>query len=386
MSATNIEGRCALTGRLLSLMLADGLVREVHELDSTALTNSWLSPGFIDLQVNGYGGCDLNEPDVSEDTVLRLAHRLLAQGTTIFLPTVITANEDHLLHALETIARARDRDSQLAQAIPGIHLEGPNISPEDGARGAHPAEHVRPPDVGEFMRWQRAGRGLVCLVTLSPHWSGASDYIATLVAQGIRVAIGHTHANPQQIAAAVDAGATLSTHLGNGIASSLPRHPNPIWTQLANDRLRATFIADGHHLPADTLKVMLRAKGINRSILVSDSVALAGMPPGIYDTAIGGRVQLDGEGRLSTADTHLLAGATLPLKDNVTWLVRQGLCSLSEAIRMASVHPGTFLDLPKPYTVGAPANVIQFSMKEGSNALHITTAVRGGCIWHEGDA
>ena len=199
--------------------------------------------------------------------------------------------------------------------------------------------------MAEFDRWQQASGGLVKLVTLSPHFDEAPSFIAALRSRGVLVSIGHTHASPEQIHAAVDAGATLSTHLGNGVASTcrLPRHhPNLLWTQLAEDRLTAMFIGDGHHLPDDTLKVMLRAKGLDRAILVSDVVALGGMPPGLYETPVGGLVELTHDGRLSLHGTHFLAGSVVPLKDAVAHLATTYL-SLSESLRLATQNPARFL-------------------------------------------
>lgn len=365
--------------------MTNGRIDQVRSIDPADATDVWLAPGFVDLQVNGYGGLDINDDRLTEETVAALASKLLSVGTTAFMPTIITADDEKILHAVQTIARARQRDSDLALAIPGIHLEGPHIAPEDGARGVHPLEHVRPPDIGIFDRWQKAADGLIRLVTLSPHWPGTSAYIRALVARGVRVALGHTHAVPQQICAAVDAGATLSTHLGNGIAVLIPRHPNPIWSQLADDRLYATFIADGHHLPAETMKVMLRAKTVERSILVSDSVALAGMTPGVYETSIGGRVELHPEGRLSLPGTEMLAGAALPLKEDVGWLLRQKLCSLPDALRMASLNPAALLEMPQAYAEGSPSRLIQFRLNETTGSLTIVSAVCGDSIWHEGE-
>lgn len=173
-------------------------------------------------------------------------------------------------------------------------------------------EHIRPPDLAEVARWQQAPGGLVGMVTLSPHFEGSVKYISRLTVQGVHLSIGHSHASADEIRKAVDAGARLSTRLGNGIAGTIPRHPNPIWTQLSEDRLTATMISDGHHLPADTLKAMVRAKGIGRSILVSDAVALAGLRPGTYDAPIGGKVELRSDGRLGLLGTERLAGAVLP--------------------------------------------------------------------------
>jgi N-acetylglucosamine-6-phosphate deacetylase len=381
MNTVTMRGRCALTSQPLEVIVSDGRIEQVRVVDAVE-ENLWLAPGFVDLQVNGFGGFDVNaDHGFTEDTVAALAESLLAVGTTAFLPTIITADEEKIVRALQTIANARHRDSNLILAVPGIHMEGPHIAPEDGARGAHPLFHVRPPDIAEFDRWQKAADGLIRLVTLSPHWPDAPAYIRELTMRGVRVALGHTHAGPEQIRAAVEAGATLSTHLGNGLALMLARHPNPIWAQLAEDRLHATFIADGHHLPADTLKVMLRAKTIERSILVSDSVALAGMPPGMYETPVGGRVELYASGRLSMAGTAFLAGAALPLKDDIAWLLREKLCTLQDAVQMASVNPTALLNLPAAYAQNAPARLIAFRLDTTRNVLRILTAVCGQITW-----
>lgn len=380
MNTVTMRGRCALTLQPLEVIVSDGCIQRVRVVDAVE-ENLWLAPGFVDLQVNGFGGFDVNADGFTEDTVAALAKSLLAVGTTTFLPTIITADEEKIVRALQTIASARRRDPNLALAVPGIHIEGPHIAPEDGARGAHPLLHVRPPDIAEFDRWQEAADGLIRVITLSPHWSEAPAYIRELTTRGVHVALGHTHAGPEQIRAAVNAGATLSTHLGNGLALMLARHPNPIWTQLAEDRLHATFIADGHHLPADTVKVMLRAKTIERSILVSDAVALAGMPPGMYETPVGGWVELRADGRLNMADTAFLAGAARPLKDDIAWLLREKLCTVEDGVRMASVNPAALLNLPAAYTQHAPARLIVFRLDETSSALTISMAVRGQTTW-----
>jgi N-acetylglucosamine-6-phosphate deacetylase len=374
MRTVTMRGRCALSLQPLEVRLGGGLIEGVRPLDQLD-EDIWLAPGFVDLQVNGYGGCDLNADNLTEDAVIALARKLIALGTTAYLPTIITAGEGKIAHAVRTIAHARHSDKHIAAAIPGIHLEGPHIAPDDGARGAHPREHVCEPDIAAFNRWQSAAEGLIRLVTLSPHWTGAPAYIRELTARGVRVAIGHTHATSQQLSASVEAGAALSTHLGNGIAAMLPRHPNPLWSQLADDRLYASFIADGHHLPPETMKVMLRAKTVERSILVSDSVALGGMPSGVYDTSIGGRVELEADGRLRIIGTTLLAGAALPLKDDVAWLLRQGLCSLSDAVRMAATTPADFIGMPRPYVVGSPAHLMTFRMDQATGDLVILSAV-----------
>lgn len=386
MSTRSISGRCALTSRALEISVTDEYIADVREIDLPEADGVWLAPGFVDLQVNGYAGYDVNADDLSEDTIIGLATKLLAVGTTTFLPTIITAPETKILRAVEAIARALHNRPDLACAIPGIHLEGPHIAPEHGARGAHNAEHVRPPELDEFDRLQQAAKGLIRLVTLSPHWPDAPAYIHELTKRGVIVSLGHTNATVQQICEAVDAGATLSTHLGNGIPAMLPRHPNPIWSQLADDRLRATFIADSHHLAAEVLKVMLRAKTIDRSLLVSDSVALAGMPPGVYETPVGGRVEMHPNARLNILGTKMLAGAAMPLKDNIAWLLHQKLCSLPEAVHMVSLNPAAILKMPQPYTKGSPALLARFHIDEMSGALTILDAICGESAWHKENA
>jgi N-acetylglucosamine-6-phosphate deacetylase len=339
----------------------------------------WLTPGLIDLQVNGFGGYDVNAPDVTPETILGLRAALARTGTTTFVPTVVTAGEDAMCAALAAVAKARRQDPTAAAAIPFIHVEGPFISPEDGPRGAHPLVHVRAPSSAEFGRWQTAAHGLVGIVTLSPHWPGAVDFTREVVARGTRVAVGHTHASPEQIAAVVDAGATLSTHLGNGAHALLPRHPNYLWAQLADDRLTAGLIADGHHLPADTLKTMIRAKTPERVILVSDSVALAGMPPGDYLQPVGGAVRLDPSGRLGYPGTPFLAGSAVALADCVATAANLDGIGFATAIRLATVNPARVIGDPARgvIAIGARADLITFDWRVGETRLAVRDCLFG---------
>ncbi|TCO35917.1 N-acetylglucosamine-6-phosphate deacetylase [Kribbella steppae] len=330
-------GRDPWSGQILRLEYADGRVTAVHR-ESGDADLPWISPGLVDLQVNGYGGFDLNGDDLDIATVVGLREALRAVGVTTFVPTLVTASADRISHAVAVVAEARRRHPEVAQAIPFVHLEGPHISDQDGPRGCHDATFVRPPDLAEFEQCQQAADGLIGLITLSPHWPGSAEFIAAVRSTGTRVAVGHTHADTAQIRAAVDAGATLSTHLGNGAHAQLPRHPNYLWAQLADDRLSAGFIADGHHLPVEAFVAMVRAKGLDRAFLVSDSVAIGGRPPGEYSTAVGGDVELTDDGRLLVRGTPYLAGAAAPLADGVAWAA--AAFSLPEALTMATANPG----------------------------------------------
>lgn len=375
----SISGRDPATGAHITIRYAEGLIREIvpaqADDDGEGL---WLAPGLVDIQVNGYEGVDLNDGVLEPATVIALAQRLQRVGVASFLPTLITAGEDDIVQGLQAIAQAHRQDPVVGRMIAGVHVEGPSLSDEPGPRGAHPGQHIRPPDLAEFRRWQQACGGIVSMLTISPHWDNSAEFIAALVADGIHVAIGHTHASVEQIRAAADAGASLSTHLGNGAHGNLRRHPNYLWTQLADDRLSASFIADGHHLPADTLKVMLRAKGAERSILVSDTVALGGMPPGTYEHLIGGTVRVDANGRLSVAGTEFLAGAGLPLLAGIAHAVNRIGVPLAAALQMATSNPGRFAGGRGVLAIGADADLLRFAWDGPGQPLRAETLVIAG--------
>jgi N-acetylglucosamine-6-phosphate deacetylase len=229
-----------------------------------------------------------------------------------------------------------------AAAILGIHMEGPYLSPEDGPRGAHRREDIAPASIDDFRRRQDAAGGRIRLVTLAPEAPGALALIEHLRANGIRVAIGHTAASPEQIRDAVRAGATLSTHLGNGCANMLPRHPNFLWEQLAADELTASLIVDGHHLPPATVKTMIRAKTPDRVVLVTDAIAAAGQPPGEYQLG-SVRVRLDESGRVAVPGAPNLAGSALSMDRAVANTVRFTGVTIEQALAMASTQPARYL-------------------------------------------
>jgi N-acetylglucosamine-6-phosphate deacetylase len=294
-------------------------------------------PGLFDLQVNGFGGIDFNAPDLTEDRAVEALERMRATGVTRCLPTLITSSFAQFAGSARVLARTT------SAAVAGIHMEGPYLSAEDGARGAHPREHVMPASVDDFNRRQDAADGRIVLVTLAPEVPGAVALIEHLVASGVHAAIGHTAATPQQIGEAIAAGATLATHLGNGCAQMLPRHPNVIWEMLAADALFASLIVDGHHLPPATVKTMVRAKGARKTILVTDAIAAAGCEPGRYSIGENGRVSLPG--------TPYLAGSSLTMNRAIANTVRFTGLPLDEVIPMASTIPASYLDTTTAGTV-----------------------------------
>ena len=367
-----VDGIDPRTGKGMAIEIADGMIAAIQPADST--NAAYLSAGLIDLQVNGFRGFDLNAGAVTPSILLSLCEELLSVGVTTWLPTIITASEASILQALEAIAKSRVDHRLVAEMVAGIHVEGPSISEKDGPRGAHPLAHVRPPSIAEFELWQQASNNLVSMVTLAPENDGSMDYIRALTSQGVLVALGHTAATPEEIHAAADAGATLSTHLGNGAASMLPRHPNFIWAQLADDRLTASLIADGWHQPPDTFKSLLRAKGVERAILVSDTVALAGMPAGLYQQPVGGNVEVSPEGRIGVAGTPYLAGASLPLSANVAIAAEMAEIPIADALLLATQNPGRFVGGRGRLEVGARADLIRFEWSQGEREIRVREA------------
>ena len=344
----------------------------------------WIAPALLDLQLNGFGGYGFNEAETSPDSVAKVVRSQWRAGVGAFLPTVTTHSQDRMLGSVRAITAAC-RDPLIHRSILGIHLEGPHISPLDGPRGAHPLEHVRLPAWDEFLRMQEAAQGGILLVTLAPELEGAIPFIERLAEAGIVAAIGHTNASAQELDAAIAAGAGLSTHLGNGAHAELPRHPNYIWEQLSRDELDCSVIADGHHLPASVLQCILRCKGVERTILISDAITPAGLPPGTYRAA-GGAVEVAADGRISLAGTPYLAGAGVHLAQGVFNLVQIGVASHRDALRMASLNPARLLardDRMGALEAGKVANLIQFSWTEDGIRVH-RTVVSGQVVFDDG--
>lgn len=343
------------------------LITGVTELlDPTVGELDYVVPGFIDLQVNGYDGVDYNSPATRREDIARSLRAQFACGVTRLLPTVITGTVEGMRGSLANLYAAKQALPE-GIAIEGFHVEGPHISAEEGPRGAHPLACVRPPDIEEYKGWQEVTGGLVKLVTISPEWPAAPAYIEALVREGVVVALGHTGANRQQIQDAVAAGATLSTHLGNGSHSVLPRHPNYLWEQLAEDRLAASLIGDGIHIGEAFLRVALRAKGVERSILVTDASAPAGAAPGRYQLA-DQWVDLTPDDRVVLAGQTRLAGSALKMHRGVENLIRMTGVTLGEAVTMATRNParvGRISGRQRGLTPGERADFVVFSMTNG---------------------
>jgi N-acetylglucosamine-6-phosphate deacetylase len=333
----------------------------------------YLAPGWIDIQVNGFAAVDYNRPGVPHEDIARSLQVLFSTGVTRFYPTVITGPPNDMERALRNLARARESLPE-GEAMDGFHVEGPHICPDDGPRGAHPLRWVRKPDLDEFRRWQDAAGNRVRIVTLSPEWPESARYIEAITSEGVVASIGHTNATARQIADAVSAGATLSTHIGNGAHFEMRRHPNYIWDQLAEDRLMASFIVDGIHLGASFLKVALRAKGVGRGVLVTDASTPAGALPGRY--RLGEQaIDLTPDNRVVLAGTSRLAGSALRMDRGIENLMTLAGLSLADAVRMATTNAASAGKVPGRTNGLAPgdrADLVQFQFDPAAAHIEVT--------------
>jgi len=366
------------SGDEVEIRFEDSL-ESVDPLISPTGDSTYVTPGWIDLQVNGFAGVDYNAPSASHEEIARSIRAMLQTGVTRFYPTVITGSPEDMLGALDNLARAKEASWEGA-AMEAFHVEGPYISPEDGPRGAHPARWVRPPSLDEFHRFQEAARGNIRLVTLSPEWPEAPRFIEALTREGVVASIGHMRATSDQIAAAVSAGATLSTHIGNGAHATLPRHPNYIWDQLAEDRLAASLIVDGIHLAPSFLKVALRAKGLERSILVTDAVMPAGCAPGPYKLGEVD-VELHSDGSVRLAGGTRLAGSALRMDRALHNVMRTASLNLREAIPLVTRNPariGRIASRQRGLNPGERADLVRFRVDSGTGEIQVLETFLAG--------
>lgn len=354
-----------ITGENENITVSNGLLLSI-EKTSEIKNELYVAPGLIDLQINGINGIDFNDTTLTIDNIITSTEYLLSQGVTTFFPTVITNSDENIISLLGTIIKACEADPLVDLCIEGIHLEGPFISPANGAKGAHNELYIKAPDWELFKKFQEAAKGKISIVTISPEWDNTQDFIEKCVAGGVIVSIGHSVANSAQISNAVKAGARMSTHIGNGVPLMLPRHPNIIWDQLAEDELYACIIADGIHIPDAFIKVVQKTKQ-QKTMIVSDATCFAGMPPGEYTRHIGGDVILDKNKRVALkAEPGILAGAAKSLLENIEALLQHKLFDLKDAWQMCSVNIQNFL-LKNINGYTAPVNdLVIFSCNETS--------------------
>ncbi|MCA9014226.1 MAG: amidohydrolase family protein [Planctomycetaceae bacterium] len=349
--------------------------------DSEAAGLPFIAPSIFDLQINGYGGIWFNKPGLTADEVCQVLEKHYQYGITRLCPTLITSSFDDYVSGFTAIREACDTYAWVDQMVPGCHLEGPYISPIQGPRGAHPLDQVRPADWDEFCKLQELSGDRIRLVTLAPEVDNAIPFIKKAVASGVVVSIGHTAAEPEQITEAVDAGARLSTHLGNGAHGTLRRHPNYIWEQLGEPRLMASIITDGYHLPASVVRTIIKTKGVENTIITCDASGLAGSPPGIYEEGSVKMEVLEDGPIVIAGQRQLLAGSGVQTDTCVTTAIDMAGITLQEALDMAGLNPARLLGFEEiRLEVGSRADLILFHYEGPGSRLNLQTTLSCGVV------
>ena len=384
----SVKGKSTADSAVLKIDFNAALLA-VDELLRAEPVDEFVSPGFIDLQVNGFAGVDYNDPTSSREAIAASIRKMFTTGVTRFLATIITGSEERIVGAIKNLVAAKQAFAQAgmpeAEALAGLHIEGPHLSPEDGPRGAHPLEHIRPPSIAEFDRWQEVADGNIRLVTISPEWAETPSYVRAAVRQGVVASIGHTKATSDQIKAAVDAGATMSTHLGNAAHATLHKTQNYIWDQLADERLAASFIVDGIHIPRAFLHSAVRAKGLDRSLLVTDAVMPAMCEPGPYKL---GQVEVEllSNGSVVLRGGERLAGSALRMDHAIANTVRLAAVGLSQALAMATTNAarvGRIAGRQRGLVPGEKADLVRFTWNPDRFSLNVIETVVAGISVHK---
>lgn len=379
-----IEGIHYHTGQPVQVTINNGIIENITNLDKPVGDNPvYIAPGFFDNQVNGFAGVSFafGDSDLTPEGIEKATSELWKKGVTTYLPTLTTNSIEILTRNFELLSKAVD-DPKLLGSVPGFHLEGPYINPEDGYRGAHPKQFVKLPDWDEFMQLYKASGEHILQITVAPEMKGGLDFITKCSQKGIVVALGHHNADAKTVTAAIDRGAKTSTHLGNGAANMINRHRNPFWSQLADDRLNISIICDSFHLLPEEIQTFFKVKGVDRTIITSDVTHYAALEPGEYKTSTGETIELTKDGMLRYPAQNVLYGSASPITKGVGYIMKVTGCTLAEAVQMASTNPARLYNLNDRGTLqpGKRADIILFTL-ENFQVNILETWVKGKKVY-----
>ncbi len=381
----------------VSLKIKDGVITNIDRINAISGNHKpyFVAPGLIDIQINGYLSVSFslegaNETaasggEVTVEDVKKVTEGLWKEGVTTYFPTLTTNSRELLLRNFTVLTSAMN-DPFMRGSIPGFHLEGPYISPVDGFRGAHPREFVRKPDWKEFFEFYKATGEKILIITVAPETEGVFEFIRKCREKGIVVSLGHHNGSAMEIKQAIDNGAGLATHLGNGCATKINRHHNPIWPQLSDDRLMISIICDGFHLPPELINVFYKTKGPDNIVITSDITSYAGLPAGEYKIKTGETIVKTPEGNLKfSGQGGGLYGSATPLSKGVGHVMKVTGCNLAKAIQMTSVNAARVHNLNDRGRLepGKRADIILFTMDDFK--MEIKKTIVAGEIVYEAE-
>lgn len=361
------------------IRIRDGVIEDIEKIEesSYSLDEEFSSciavPGFIDIHMHGYGGNSTSSARSGE--LKSIAESLPKYGVTSFLPSTMSGSESKLVEIAEKLGQTIESDYEGAEIL-GLHLEGPHFGAGD-EKGAQNSESLRKPDISELERVIEASGGNLKRVTLAPELPGAIEYIKKAKSMGLAVSVGHTAADYEKSLEALEKGVSIINHLYNGMKGFHHREPGMIGASLTSDDVFAEVIADLVHLHPAAIELAIRAKGLDKLILISDSISATGLPDGEYE--LGGRKVEVKNGVSRIKETGRLAGSTLTLDQAVKNLVEALDLDLTDVVRMATLNPANALGLEKRGKLAEGYKGDITILDEDLNV--VATIVGGNLIW-----
>jgi N-acetylglucosamine-6-phosphate deacetylase len=320
------------------------MIQGIESANPPPAADTWVAPGLFDLQINGYGGVDFQQDDLTLEDLLSAARQLRRDGCTRFLLTLVTDHWPRLMKRLEHLRQLREQSAELRSALVGWHVEGPFLSTEPGFRGAHEASCMRDPAPEDIKELRVVTEQDPVLLTVAPERAGTPEAIRLATELGLKVSLGHTNASAEQLQLAIEAGATGFTHLGNGCPQLLDRHNNIIWRVLETSRLTVSLIPDQIHVSPPLFRLVHRLLGADSIYYTSDAMAAAGAAPGRYRL---GKLQLEvgPDQVVRQPGQPLFAGSALRPFEGVFRAACMLGCPWQEAWRRFSETPGKLMGL-----------------------------------------
>lgn len=311
-------------GRIVTI--ADNLPNGIPTFDCGGL---YVSPGFIDIHIHGYNGSDTM--DANFEALNNMSLSLIKNGVTAFLPTTMTQTTESTKSAIEAVCKYKN--SVEGSQIVGLHMEGPYISHE--FKGAQPEEFIANPSTESFKELCGSNKEMVKILTIAPEVKGSEELISYLKKEGITVSVGHTNATYEEAMKGIKSGITHSTHSFNGMKGFTHREPGTLGA-VFDSNITAEVICDGIHTHFASIRILLKLKGVENTVLITDCMRAGGLSDGKYE--LGGQ-EVFVKNRAARLASGALAGSTLKLNNAVLNAVKELEVTLPEAVRMASMNP-----------------------------------------------
>jgi len=323
------------------IKIKDGVIEEISKVANESIeikdyTGKIVAPGYFDTHVHGYGGHDIM--DATKEGLLEISKGIVQTGVTSFLATTLTDSTEKLDKACKNVGD--NKDFCEGAKVQGIFLEGPFFTEE--FKGAQNPDYMTNPDINKLNNWKKLSKGLVNKIAIAPERENSEEFIKDALKLGVKVALGHSNATYEQAKKAVDVGANIFVHTYNGMSPLHHRNPGMVGAALSTENTYGEVICDGHHVHPAAVKVVMRAKTYDNTLLITDCMMAGGMPEGDYKL---GDFDVKVENGTARIQNGSLAGSILRLDNAVKNIVKWGLASPFDAVKMASLIPAKSVDL-----------------------------------------